>query len=199
MGEQLTIYTIGHSNTTVEALGDLLARHEIAALVDVRSRPYSGYATQFDQEDLQEFIEGRGLRYVYLGRELGGHPESPAYYDDEGYVRYDLIAASERFQEALSKVVRAAEKLRVALLCSEEDPTECHRRLLLARVLRERGAMVLHLRADGRAQTEEEIAHAEELEKTAGQRSLFDLEDEPQWRSTQSVTPRKAPPSSSIC
>ena len=191
------IYTLGHSNMALEALGDLLGRNEIAALVDVRSRPYSAYAVQFNQDALQQFIEGLGLRYVYMGRELGGQPESPAYYDDEGYVRYDLIAASDRFKQGLEKVIRAAEMMRVALLCSEEDPTDCHRRLLLARVLGERGVQTIHLRADGRAQTEAEIAQAVELEKTGGQQSLFDLEEEPKWRSAQSATPRKAPPNSS--
>jgi uncharacterized protein (DUF488 family) len=193
-----TIYTVGHSNTALEALGELLSQHEIAALVDVRSQPYAKYATHFCRETLQPFTEGLGLRYVFMGRELGGHPESPAYYDAEGHVRYDLIAASERFQSGLAKVIRAAETMRVALLCSEEDPTHCHRRLLLARVLRERGVKVVHLRADGRAQNEDDLAHEEQLAQTGGQQSLFEMEEEAQWRSAQSATPRKAPPSSSI-
>jgi uncharacterized protein (DUF488 family) len=193
-----TIYTVGHSNTPLESLGDLLKQHEIAALVDVRSQPYSKYATHFNHDSLKAFIEGSGLRYVFMGKELGGHPESPAYYDDEGYVRYDLIAASERFEQGLAKVIRAAEMMRVALLCSEEDPTHCHRRLLLARVLRERGVDVVHLRADGRAQTEEDLAREEELAKTGGQQSLFETEEEPQWRSSQSAIPKRPRPNSSI-
>lgn len=193
-----TIYTLGHSNVPLETLGDLLTQHEITALVDVRSQPYSKYATHFNRESLQPFIENLGLRYVFMGRELGGHPESPMYYDDEGYVRYDLIAASERFQEGLAKVVRASATLRVALLCSEEDPTHCHRRLLIARVLREQGVAVLHLRGDGRVQAEEDLVREEQLEKTAGQQSLFDVEEEPLWRSSQSAIPKKAPRNSSI-
>lgn len=194
----LTVYTIGHSNYSLETLRGLLAPHHITAVVDVRSSPYAKFATHFNRESLQQYLEGLGLRYVYLGKELGGHPESPAYYDAEGYVRYDLLAASERFAGGIARVLRAAGTLTLVLLCSEEDPAGCHRRLLLGRVLAEQGVRVLHLRADGRVQAEEDLAAAERLARTAGQQSLFELpEEEPQWRSIQSATPRRAPPSSS--
>lgn len=185
------IYTLGHSNTPLETLGDLLAASEIELVIDVRSSPYSKYAIHFNRESLQRYLETLGLRYVYLGRELGGHPDSPGFYDDEGYVCYDVIASSPEFQEGLEKLLKGALHRKLAVLCSEEDPTNCHRRLLIARVLTERGATVLHLRADGRIQSEADLQREADAQ-TGGQQSLFDDEEPRPWRSTQSVT-RKNP------
>jgi len=191
------IYTVGHSNTPLESLGDLLAANDIALIVDVRSSPYSRYAVHFNRESLQRYLETLGLRYVYMGRELGGHPDSPGFYDDEGYVRYDVIASSPEFQEGIEKLLKGALHRKLAVMCSEEDPTNCHRRLLIARVLRDRGATVLHLRADGRIQSEEDLQR-EETAQTGGQQSLFDDEEPRPWRSTQSVTRRNPPETSSL-
>jgi hypothetical protein len=81
-------------------------------------------------------------------------------------------------------------------MCGEEDPTNCHRRLLVGRVLRDRGVEVMHIRGDGRVQSEEEVAVEEDFRKTRGQLTLFDLEEPDAWKSTRSVLPRRAPPSS---
>ncbi|MEN6548807.1 MAG: DUF488 domain-containing protein [Armatimonadia bacterium] len=191
------IYTLGHSNTPLESLGDLLAANDIALIIDVRSSPYSKYAIHFNRESLQRYLETLGLRYVYLGRELGGHPASPGFYDDEGYVRYDVIASSPESQEGIEKLLKGALHRKLAVLCSEEDPTNCHRRLLIARVLGERGARVLHLRADGRAQSEADLQREEDAQ-TGGQQSLFDDEEPRPWRSTQSVTRKNPPENSSL-
>jgi uncharacterized protein (DUF488 family) len=190
--ESQPLFTIGHSNIPLEALGDLLLAQDIQVVVDVRSSPYTKYAVHFNKESLERYLTGLGLRYVYMGKELGGMPDSPGFYDEEGHVRYDVIAASPAFLEGLDKLVRGARLKRVAVMCSEEDPSHCHRRLLLARVLRERGLQVRHLRADGRVQTEEELAREEELAQTHGQQSLFEQEEPQPWRSIQSVT-RKSP------
>jgi uncharacterized protein (DUF488 family) len=190
------IYTIGHSNHSVERLLELLAANEIAVVVDVRSSPYSKYADQFNLAALEAALTQAGPRYVYLGDALGGMPNVPGFYDAEGHVRYDLIAASDRFREGLARLLGIARERRVALLCSEEDPQECHRHLLLARVLGEQGVAVLHLRGDGSVVGDEELGAAVELERTGGQQSLFEEDGERPWRSTQSAT-RKGPPRNS--
>lgn len=192
-----TIYTIGHSNSTVERLLELLAAHEITTVVDVRSSPYSKYADQFNLAALEATVTQAGLRYVYLGDALGGMPNVPGFYDAEGHVRYDLLAASERFREGLERLLALARERRVALLCSEEDPSECHRHLLLGRVLGEQGVTVLHLRGDGSAISDADLAAAVERERTGGQQSLFEDDGERPWRSTQSATRRPPPRSSS--
>ena len=151
-------YTIGHSNHTVEHFLGLLKAHDIQVVVDARSQPYSKYATQFDHETLKPALQDAGIRYLYLGRELGGRPEGEEFYDSTGHVLYDRVSAPGIFQEGLSRLERGIREYNVALLCAEENPAACHRRLLVGRVLLDRGIQVEHIRGDGRIQSEEEVA-----------------------------------------
>lgn len=193
----MTIWTIGHSNHPLERFLDLLARHHIAVLVDVRSSPYSRYASHFNQETIRGQLQARSVKYLFLGDLLGGRAEDQAFYDAEGRVLYGRLAESETFQQGIERLVDGVAAYRVALMCGEEDPTDCHRRLLIGRVLCSRGVDVRHIRGDGRVQSEEEVAAEETFQKTKGQMTLFDMEETEPWRSTQSVLPRKAPGSSS--
>lgn len=188
----MTLFTIGHSNHPFDALRALLLRHGIEGVADVRSSPYSQYAPQSNRETLRDSLQDVGIEYRFVGDALGGRPAGDGFYDDLGRVLYDRIAASAGFQDGIDRLIHWAERRRVALLCSEEDPTDCHRRRLIARVLRDRGVAVVHLRGDGRAETEEEVAREEERRKTGGQRTLFELEEADSWRSTRSVSRRTA-------
>jgi uncharacterized protein (DUF488 family) len=134
---------------------------------------------------------------LFLGDLLGGRAEGEQFYDDRGHVLYGRLAQSAGFQKGLARLLEGVGTARAALMCGEEDPSGCHRRLLVGRVLRGRGVDVMHIRGDGRVQSEEEVAREEEFSKTKGQRTLFDMEEADEWKSTQSVLPRKAPASSS--
>ena len=195
--DEQTLWTVGHSNHPLAAFLALLAQHRIAALVDVRSSPYCRYAVHFNKETVQGAVEAAGMKYVYLGHLLGGRAEADYLCDDQGRVCYDRLAQSAGFREGIEQLLRGLPAGRTAIMCGEEDPTECHRRLLVGRVLRGRGVRVLHLRGDGRQQTAAEVAAAQEFRTTKGQRSLFDTEETDPWKSTQSVLPRRPPPSSS--
>jgi uncharacterized protein (DUF488 family) len=194
----LAVFTVGHSNQSIEDFLALLQRHGVDVLVDIRSVPRSAYATHFNGEPLKVPLAAASVRYHFMGDSIGGRPEGDHYYDAEGHVRYDVIAQSPRFQEGLATLLKGLPHHRVALMCSEEDPAECHRRLLVARVLEERGVAVLHLRADGRTQSEADLLHEEELARNpGGQATLFDIEEPQAWKSTRSVSPRSGPRSSS--
>jgi uncharacterized protein (DUF488 family) len=133
-----------------------------------------------------------------LGKELGGRPVGTQFYDHDGQVLYAKVAASPLFQRGLERLDNGMRKLRLALLCSEENPSICHRRLLIARVLASRGVAVEHIRGDGSVQTEEELLKAESTD-AAGleQLRLFDHVKAPEWKSIPSVLPRKRQNSSS--
>ena len=81
-------------------------------------------------------------------RELGGRPDDPACYEN-GHVHYDRLARTDRFLSGLERVVRGAGRQRIALLCAEKEPLNCHRTLLVSRALDERGLAVAHIHADG--------------------------------------------------
>ena len=190
-----TIYTIGHSNHTYEVFAGLLAGHGIEVLADLRSSPYSRYTPHFDRELLQRSLMDSGVKYVYLGRELGGRPENPSYYDGSGHVLYGRITADPVFAAGIQRLERGIAEFKVAAMCSEEDPAHCHRRLLVGRVLAEHGHQVLHIRGDGSMETDAEVAAISGKELVCSQPALFAELEEDQWKSTVSVSPRKAPES----
>ena len=161
----------------------------VQAVVEVRSYPYSNYSPQFDRESMKESLSRAGMKYVDLGRELGGRPDGQQFYDADGHVLYDRVAASEKFAQGIRRIEDGMKNYRVAMLCSEEDPAVCHRALLVGRVLRERGARVQHIRGDGRIQTDDEVFATNGSGKMQGK--LFDADEAPAWKSIPSVLRKK--------
>jgi uncharacterized protein (DUF488 family) len=173
------LFTIGHSNQTFEALLANLRAYEIETVADVRSQPVSKYTPHFNRGDLTWRLQEAGIKYAFMGDTLGGRPAEPSLYDEDGYVRYDLWSASDAFREGIARLRQAAERWRVAVLCSEEDPQACHRHLLIARVLAAVGwprSRIAHIRGDGSYVTDALIAV---------QPNMFG--GEVGWRSPQSV------------
>jgi uncharacterized protein (DUF488 family) len=185
------LYTVGHSNHPEEKFLELLHQHQIEVLADVRSQPYSRYNPQFNEANLKRAAEAAGICYLFLGQELGGRPKGDEFIDDEGHALYHRMADSPEFLAGLERLQRTIEERRVAIMCSEEDPAVCHRHLLVTRVLGGRGIPILHIRGDGRLETEEQIARQEK------QGVLFADLKEDSWKSLRSVSPRHGPPSSS--
>ena len=146
---QYPVFTIGHSNHSWEEFIKLLLRHRIDEVADVRSSPYSRYATHFNHGDLQQALEDIGVGYVSLGGELGGRPADRSCYDANGQVQYERVAETDAFNDGLKQVARRADDCRIVLLCTEKEPLECHRTLLIAKVLAERDVAVEHILSDG--------------------------------------------------
>ena len=153
----LVIWTVGHSNRPAGELVGLLRAQQIEVLADVRSQPYSRHNPQFRRESLKAALEQAGLRYVFLGAELGGRPPEPEFRDASGHVRYDLVRQTERFRGGLDRLLTGAAAYRVAIMCSEEDPVRCHRRLLVTPALVQAGVKVRHIRGDGTVVAEEDV------------------------------------------
>jgi uncharacterized protein (DUF488 family) len=195
-GAQPCLHSIGHSNITLEDLLGLLQRHKIEVVADVRTLPRSRYVPHFDAGPLQEALLRQGIRYVPLGEQLGGRPDGDEFYDEQDHVLYGRLARSQMFQAGIDRVVRGARNYRIALLCSEEDPSKCHRHLLIGRVLRDRGVALLHIRGDGCIQTEADLDS--QRTDTDPQAALFEINPEEwRWRSIRSVSRRRLPPNSS--
>jgi uncharacterized protein (DUF488 family) len=190
-----SLFTIGHSNHALSDFLALLQQHRVEVVADVRSHPASRFATHFDRAELRAPLNAAGVDYLYLGTELGGRPDEPEFYDPAGHVLYGRVAESSRFLQGIARLERGIEAYRVAILCSEEDPTHCHRRLLVGRVLHRRGVPTEHIRGDGSVESEELLLQKEELANA--QLSLFDQPQEAAWRSTRSVLRRNQPSTSS--
>jgi uncharacterized protein (DUF488 family) len=187
------LFTIGHSNQSLEAFIALLNRHAIDVVTDVRSAPFSKYVPQFNKEELERALTQAGVKYLYLGQELGGRPDNEDYYDADGYVLYYRLAEDAVFLKGIERLETGIRRFRVALMCAEEDPATCHRHLLVSRVMSQRGTTVLHIRGDGNVQTEAQIRGPD-----SEQPFLFELPQEDEtWKSLRSVSRKKPPPSSS--
>lgn len=148
------IYTIGHSNHEITSFMALLRQHDITALGDVRSHPYSRYVPQYSREPLKAALAAAGIAYVFLGKELGARSENPACYK-QGRVQYERLAKEPTFLEGIDRVIQGTNRYRIALMCAEKDPIECHRALLVARKLFETGVPVNHILADGSLEAHE--------------------------------------------
>ncbi len=150
----LIIYTVGHSNHPIEKFVGLLTAHDIGAAADVRSQPFSRRHPQFNKERLAAHLQQHGIAYVFLGRELGARSEDPACYEN-GKVQYPRLAASASFKSGIDRVLAGAEKYRVALMCAEKEPLDCHRTLLVSRALEQAGVSIVHILADGSLEPQE--------------------------------------------
>ncbi len=172
-----TVFTIGHGGRDFDDFADLLSRFEITYLVDVRSAPYSRYQPEFGKEPLDDLLSKRGIRYVYMGDTLGGRPSDESCYVD-GRVDYMLCRQKEWFQRGIRRLRDASQQqLRIALMCSEGKPENCHRSKLIGAELDAQGIPVIHIDEKGDAQ--EQPAILERL--TKGQMSF--KENEPGIRS----------------
>lgn len=159
----MKLYTIGHSHQSLDKLIQLLEDRGIRLLVDVRSAPYSRYSPQFNKENLESQLLRRGIQYAFAGKYLGGRPTDPGCYksrqlpgDGADYlheVDYPEVMKREWFRRGIVRLLELGSEQTTAILCSEEDPTHCHRHHLIARYLRVNypDVKIIHLRSDGRA------------------------------------------------
>lgn len=154
-GSTLAVWTVGHSNHPIERFVELLVGAGITAVADVRSRPWSRRHPQFGREALARSLVPAGIAYVFLGAELGARASDPAAWH-EGRVDYEQLAATAAFRDGLGRVATGAATHRIALMCAEREPLDCHRTILVSRHLAERGIAVTHLLADGRQEPHDE-------------------------------------------
>lgn len=144
----LDLHTLGHSVHSEAVFLDLLGTHRIEVVADLRSVPYSRRQPHFNRDVFPTWLRAAGLRYVHLGDVLGGRPP-PALIDAEGRADYPAVAASDSYRQGIDRLLGGIEKFRVALVCSEGAPEECHRCLLVGRTLAERGLRIGHILRDG--------------------------------------------------
>lgn len=153
---QPEVLTVGHSTLSWEHFLALLRIANVTAIADVRTLPFSRHYPHFNREELHHELLSNGISYVFLGKELGGRPSENRYYFN-GIADYEKMAQTSEFNKGLDRVVEGAKKHRIALMCSERKPLECHRCLLVGRALAERGVRVSHILGDGRIVSHSEI------------------------------------------
>ena len=149
------VFTIGHSIHPLDVFLKLLERHRIDTLADVRSAPYSRFNPHFNRKAFAAALEARGFRYAYFGIELGGRPDDPACYEN-GRVSYERTARTERFRNGLKRLIDGMHDRRIAIMCAEKEPLDCHRTLLVGHALERRDIRVCHVLANGDLEAHED-------------------------------------------
>jgi uncharacterized protein (DUF488 family) len=184
-----TIWTVGHSTTSIERFIEILKRHSVTAVADVRSSPYSARMPWFSERQIGPELKKAEIEYLWIGDQLGGRPADPNHYDDEGHALYGLMAEATAFEMGIERIESAAGSYNLALMCSEEDPVDCHRNTLIGTVLRQRGKVQLKHILHKEVVAESDSHLLQRL--TRSQRHLATdplfSEYRPVWRSTHSL------------
>lgn len=168
-GGQQSLFTIGYGARTLEELIAALKANRIEYLIDVRTAPYSKFKPDFSKDLLQYHIERAGIRYLFMGDTLGGQPKEPACHTD-GKVDYDKVRVQPFFQKGLERLRKAFEqRCRVALMCSEGRPEQCHRSKLIGEALAAASIPIWHIDEDGGLLTQTQVIDR----LTKGQMDLF--------------------------
>jgi len=127
MGNKPTIYSAGHSNVSIDRLIELLKSANIKTVVDCRTKPYSRWR-QFNHSQLATSLLQADISYEWRGENIGG------------------LGNNVDFEATLDELAKRAESgERLALLCSEGKPGDCHRGTILTPELEKRGITIEHL------------------------------------------------------
>ncbi|MEM0217079.1 MAG: DUF488 domain-containing protein [Candidatus Bathyarchaeia archaeon] len=133
----IRVWTIGHSNRSVNDFLETLKEHKIQVLVDVRRFPTSKIE-HFKKENIERWLLENGISYIWLGEELGG-------YRKGGYKAY---METHSFKEGIEKLIIIASEKRTCIMCMEANPKYCHRRFISS-YLEKKGIEVIHIVSKG--------------------------------------------------
>ena len=186
--DPVPVFTIGYGARDIEAFIAALQANQIEFLLDVRSRPYSRYKPEFSRDALEAHVRRAGIRYVFMGDSLGGRPADPTCYDADGKVNYAAVEERAFYQGGLDRVASAhAQGRRVALMCSEGKPENCHRSKLIGKSLAKRAIPVSHIDENNQLVAQEDVLPR----LTGGQLSFFGDEMLPGGSRKQYERPRE--------
>jgi len=153
------LYTIGYATKPMSTFIAQLKQYDISAIADVRSVPYSKVFVEYHQEALKNTLADNGIKYVYLGDELGPRSKNPDHYDSDRQVNFDRLSQSTLFLSGIQRLhVGLKNQWCIALLCAEKDPADCHRSLLIGRALSsEQNIQLHHITHDGQLESQSDL------------------------------------------
>jgi Uncharacterized conserved protein len=153
-----TILSIGHSQHDTEYFIKMLKKHEVNYLLDVRSMPYSQFASDYDRDNIRAILLNNGINYSFMGECFGARQLDRTVYSMQGRVDFEKVKKGDVFKKGFNNVMRGIEQgNRIAFMCTEKDPIECHRAILVTRVFEQAGIHVEHIMADSSIQTQREL------------------------------------------
>jgi len=143
------VYTIGYGNRSIQTFIQLLQKYEIHILIDVRTNPFSRFNPDFRSKKLELHLINHNIRYLYLGYELGGKPSDLDCYTNNE-VDYQKMQSKVFFLDGIKEVMNInQEGLKIALMCAEQSPLGCHRKVLIGDYLQAKNFDIRHIDKDG--------------------------------------------------
>ena len=152
------LFTIGYTAFQIKDFIETLKQHEINALIDVRSLPYSEYYAEYNKENLKHMLAVDKIYYRNYANEFGARQTEKQYFSHEGYLDFELFTQSESFAHGYDKVIDSlTQGYNIALMCAEKDPETCHRTIMISRVFHQNGHLVKHLLAGGDMEGQDDV------------------------------------------
>lgn len=149
------LFTIGHSQHDTSYFIEMLKQHKINFVLDVRSTPYSKYAEQFNRENIEKTLRMDQIKYSFMGNYFGARPSEAELYHAEGYLDFEKVRVSERFMIGFQNVMLGLQQENnIAFMCTEKDPFNCHRAIMVSRAFDLAGIEINHILEDGNLQSQ---------------------------------------------
>lgn len=154
----MKVYTIGHSTYEVQYFIELLTMNSINCIIDIRSTPYSKYAQQFNKEQLKYFLNRHNIVYIHMGSEFGARRNKRELYNNAGYLDFERTRKDSLFLEGIERIKQGYLKgYTMGLMCSEKDPLDCHRSIMVSKGLIDNGIEVMHILEDGNLESHHDL------------------------------------------
>jgi uncharacterized protein (DUF488 family) len=166
--QSIELYSIGHSNHTIDEFLELLKHYGIRSLIDVRRQPHSSKFAQFDWKALEYSLLHHEITYHWF-EDLGGWrkglgEESPNLgLKDGGMRHYADYMLSDAFRAAVGRLIGIVRIRQTAIMCAEKHVQHCHR-YLLSDYLTAQGMAVTHILDQVKHSTHELTRSAEWVE-----------------------------------
>ena len=154
-----TLFTIGHSNHSLENFKKILSDNNIHYVLDVRSIPRARFVPHFNEKQLSHYLNSINVNYANMGKYFGARQTKKEYYSQEGYLDFELFRESDLFQIGLNTTLKLLENSNVLLLCMERDPIDCHRAIMVGRGFELSRIKVNHILFDSTIITQDELNH----------------------------------------
>lgn len=176
------LFTIGHSIHELDEFVLLLSQYKIDYVLDVRSTPYSNYAENYNREILDKYLPQHKIHYSYMGTYFGARQENKTLYSQEGYLDFEKVRSTSLFLKGVDNVKKGlSQGHNIALMCTEKDPFDCHRAIMVARGFELEGSDIKHILFDGSLMDQKELDNRllDKYFPNRNQLTIFDY-DKPQ-------------------
>jgi len=152
------LYTIGHSNHQIDFFLYLLKKYNIQYVIDVRTSPFCKYTKQYDRWNIEKTLKENNIIYCFMGEFFGAKRKEKELYTAEGYLDFEKTTESEKFLLGFNNILKGLQDdYNVALMCSEKDPKDCHRSIMISKKFLEAGFEANHILPDGKIKTQKEL------------------------------------------